>query len=160
MDDERCSGQGQEFLDLLAQMDDDAQVAMGKMVKLLSSLPKGAPLPTQEQMSQFIEQARLENIRVRLGGTVGQIVPFPTEGKRTDVKPTSLPFKVPATVLDRAIENVVARCTHISDDTERAIAIRRASAEEGAGECLSLVAEWLAAAAPELHAAYLAEFSQ
>lgn len=77
MDDELHGTQEQEILNLMGRMDEDAQAAMGKLIALLSTFPKGAQLPPQEELKEFVEQARLENIRIRLGGTVGQVLPFP-----------------------------------------------------------------------------------
>ena len=77
MNDELSGTQDQEIRNLMERMDEDAQAAMVKLAVLLSTLPNGEPLPPREQLMEFVEQARLENIRIRLGGTVAQVLQFP-----------------------------------------------------------------------------------
>ena len=70
-----------EILPLLDAMDPDARLACEKMILWLSERPKDAEPLTQQQMDEMVEEIRLENIRRRLGGKVGRILPF--------TKPTS-----------------------------------------------------------------------
>lgn len=160
MSDKDCSKDVQEFAAIVDSMDKDAQLALLKFMEMLNALPEGAPFPAREEADHFIAQARLEGIRRRLGGNVGQLVPFPTHGLRTDVKPSGSPYAVVGPAIERALIGACARTVHISDNVERAIAETRAAAEEAGAEHLSLVAKWLAATAPELHAAFLTKFGR
>lgn len=160
MSDKECSKNAQEFAAIVESMDKDAQVALLKFMEMVNALPEGTPFPARDEADHFIEQARLESIRRRLGGNVGQLVPFPTHGMRTDVKPSVSRYAVVGPAIERALLGACARTVHISDNVERAIAESRAAAEEAGAEHLSLVAKWLAATAPELHAAFLAEFGR
>lgn len=60
----------------LAEMDPDTRLAFEKLMVWLAERPKGSDRLTQEQMGEMIEEIRLENIRRRLGGKVGEILPF------------------------------------------------------------------------------------
>ena len=73
-----------DLLPLLEAMDSDARLACEKMIFWLSERPKDAAPLTQEQMHQMVEEVRLENIRRRLDGSVGQILPF-KKNARTEI---------------------------------------------------------------------------
>ena len=65
-----------DLLPLLEAMDPDARLAIEKMIFWLSERPKDAEPLSQQQMDEMVEEVRLENIRRRLGGSVGQILQF------------------------------------------------------------------------------------
>lgn len=65
-----------DMLPLLEAMDLDARFACEEMIFWLAERPKNAERLIQDQMYQMIEETRLENIRRRLGGAAGRILPF------------------------------------------------------------------------------------
>lgn len=65
-----------EFLKLLDHMDPDMRLAFDELIFWLGERPKGAESLGQEQIEHMLEEIRLENIRRRLGGKVGEILPF------------------------------------------------------------------------------------
>lgn len=69
-----------DMLPLLKAMDPDARLACEKMILWIADRPKDAEQLTQAEMEQMVKDVRLENIRRRLGGTVGQILPFKKPG--------------------------------------------------------------------------------
>jgi hypothetical protein len=68
--------QEQEFFRLLGEMDSDIRLAFEKLVVWLAERPKESEQLTQERMGEMIEEIRLENIRRRLGGKIGEILQF------------------------------------------------------------------------------------
>lgn len=62
--------------ELLGQMEPDAAAACLKVIDWLAERPRGVPSPSHEEMMQMVEETRLEIIRRRLGGVVGQVIPF------------------------------------------------------------------------------------
>jgi hypothetical protein len=62
----------------MSKMDADAALALEKLILYLAERPKDAPRMSQEEMHQFVSDTRLEIIRHRLGGKVGQILTFPS----------------------------------------------------------------------------------
>jgi hypothetical protein len=81
MDDEgepQMSLEEQEriMLQRLAEMDPDTRLAFEKLMVWMAEQPKDSEPMTQEQMAEMIEEIRLENIRRRLGGKVGEILQF------------------------------------------------------------------------------------
>ncbi|GAB2856021.1 hypothetical protein GCM10027277_25770 [Pseudoduganella ginsengisoli] len=65
-----------DILPHLEAMDPDARLACEKLIIWLSERPKDAEPLSQQQMDEMVEEIRLENIRRRLGGKVGCILPF------------------------------------------------------------------------------------
>lgn len=66
--------QERKFFRLLGEMDSDTRLAFEKLMLWMAERPT-KPM-TQERMAEMIEEIRLENIRRRLGGTVGDILQF------------------------------------------------------------------------------------
>jgi hypothetical protein len=64
------------MLELLEQMDPDTRLAFEKMMHWLAERPKSAVRIPQERLEQMLEETRLENVRRRLGGKVGQVLAF------------------------------------------------------------------------------------
>lgn len=65
-----------DILTHLEAMDPDARLAFEKLIIWLSERPKDSEPLSQRQMDEMVEEIRLENIRRRLGGKVGRILPF------------------------------------------------------------------------------------
>ncbi len=61
----------------MSKMDADAALALEKLILWLAERRKDASRLSQEEMHQFVSDTRLEIIRQRLGGKVGQILTFP-----------------------------------------------------------------------------------
>lgn len=57
-------------------MDSDTRLAFEKLMLWMAERPTDSEPMTQERMAEMIEEIRLENIRRRLGGTVGEILQF------------------------------------------------------------------------------------
>jgi len=60
----------------LELMDSDTRLAFLKVIRWLAERPKDSEPLGQERIGQLIEEVRLENIRRRLGGKVGEILAF------------------------------------------------------------------------------------
>jgi hypothetical protein len=81
MDDEASppptqASQEQEFVRLLGEVDSDTRLALEKLMVWLAERPKDSEQMSEEQMEKILEEVRLENIRRRLGGKVGEILRF------------------------------------------------------------------------------------
>lgn len=61
---------------LLGELDSDTRLAIEKLIHWMAERPKGAESLGKEKIEQMVEEIRLENIRRRLGGIVGEILPF------------------------------------------------------------------------------------
>lgn len=61
---------------LLGELDSDTRLAIEKLIYWMAERPKGAESLGKEKIEQMVEEIRLENIRRRLGGIVGEILPF------------------------------------------------------------------------------------
>lgn len=68
--------QEREVFRLLGEMDPDTRLAFEKLMIWLAERPKESEPLSQERMGEMIEEIRLENIRRRLGGKVGEILQF------------------------------------------------------------------------------------
>jgi hypothetical protein len=68
--------QRRKFGQLLDEMDADTRLAFEKLVVWMAERPKGSPPLTYGLLEQMLEEVRLENIRRRLGGKVGEIRMF------------------------------------------------------------------------------------
>jgi len=69
------------FYEHFDKLPPDAKAAMAKVMHWMAERPKAAENLTQEQFNQIFEETRLEVIRRRLGGKVGQILPFKKPGE-------------------------------------------------------------------------------
>lgn len=65
------------MLALFDRMDPDSRLVWTKVLRRLAERLESGERPSQEQLDQILEEARLENIRRRLGGKVGQVLAFP-----------------------------------------------------------------------------------
>lgn len=68
--------QFQQVEQLLSEVDPDTRLAMEKLIYWMVERPKGAESISKDQMEKVFEEIRLENIRRRLGGKIGEILPF------------------------------------------------------------------------------------
>lgn len=73
--------QQREMIDLLEQMSPDEQADFAQLADWIVQRPKDTEL-TQEMVQEAHEAIRLENIRRRLGGKVGEILPFKRPEKK------------------------------------------------------------------------------
>lgn len=65
-----------QMMEVLSQMSPNEQADFAQLMEWIVQRPKdGEPL-TNEMVAQAHEEIRLENIRRRLGGKVGEILPF------------------------------------------------------------------------------------
>lgn len=69
-------------------------------------------------------------------------------------------MKLDDTQITAALDRAVDACIHMEDKGERATAIRRQAVVEGAALMVDQVSAWLVEQSPELHAKFLAAFSQ
>lgn len=65
-----------EFSRLLGEMDSDTRIAFEKLMTWMTERPKGSEPLGEERIGQMIEEVRLENIRRRPGGKIGEVLPF------------------------------------------------------------------------------------
>jgi hypothetical protein len=77
-DDPQLSLEDQEkqLFQLLDAMDPDARLACEKLIVWMAERSKSSEPRSEDELRQMFEETRLENIRRRLGGKVGEILPF------------------------------------------------------------------------------------
>lgn len=74
--------QFQQLEQILSEVDPDTRLAMEKLICWMAERPNGAASISKDQMEKMFEEIRLENIRRRLGGKVGEVLPFRKPGAK------------------------------------------------------------------------------
>jgi hypothetical protein len=64
------------FFQSLDELDNETRLAFQKLIVWKAERPKGSLPLTKDQFEQMLEEVKLENIRRRLGGKVGEIRTF------------------------------------------------------------------------------------
>lgn len=68
--------QERQFFQYLGEMDADTRLAFEKLLIWAAERPQGSDPLDKALVEQMIEEIRLENIRRRLGGKVGNVLQF------------------------------------------------------------------------------------
>lgn len=76
MSDWKLSSDEEHLIHVFNQMDDDARVALVNVMSRMARDPAMVETMTEDEFMQMATAERLEVIRRRLGGTVGQVLQF------------------------------------------------------------------------------------